>query len=337
MKYDVFGMCNPLFDIQAEVSDSLIGEIGLQKGAMQLIDADQQQRLVERIASQVVNAQAGGSGANTMIGVAMLGGTACYAGKLGADEHGGLYTSGLESCGVRLLASPGDGPTGISVILVTPDAERTMCTHLGICRELSPSDIDTAAIAESRYLYVTGYLWDTESQKAAVLHAMNSARTAGVKVALSLSDPFCVGRHKEDFLKIVREHVDILIGNGEEAMALTDTGTPEQAAAAMLHWCEVAVITLGARGSILGSSAGLIHVPAHTVVPVDSTGAGDMFAAGLLYGLTQGLSLEECGQIASCVAAQVVGKLGPRLERIDEGLLSQACATWRGPVAAVRV
>lgn len=328
MSYDVFGMCNPLYDIQAEIPETLLNELGYVKGSMSLIDEEQQRALVSRIYDHIVNAEAGGSGANTMIGVAMLGGKTCYAGKIGNDEHGTLYREGLRQKQVTVSAAQGDGTTGISVILVTPDAERTMCTFLGICRELGPEDVDEKAIQASKYLYVTGYLWDTDTQKAAVLKAMKEAKAAGVRVALSLSDPFCVNRHKADFLQIIHEHVDLLFGNEEEAQALTDTANPYDAIRAMAPYCDLAAVTMSDKGSLLREGDALVEIPPFPVQAVDTTGAGDMYAAGLLYGLTQGLPLETTGRLASYVSSQVVAQLGPRLDTLDmetvTGIIEQA-------------
>ncbi len=325
MAYDVFGMCNPLYDIQAEVPESALTELGYDKGGMYLIDAAQQSELVAKIVAHIVNTEAGGSGANTMIGVAQLGGTACYTGKLGDDAHGTLYTDGLNAKKVQSLAAKGQGTTGISVILVTPDAQRTMFTFLGMCRELGPDDVQADAIKDSKYIYVTGYLWDTDTQKEAVLKAMREAKAAGVKVALSLSDPFCVDRNKDDFLSIIGEHVDLLIGNADEAQALTDTATPQEAIAALAPYCELAAVTMDSRGSLLRSGNTTLTIPAFAVTPVDTTGAGDMYAAGILYGLTQGLPLEKTGRIASCAAAQVVGQMGPRLDTLNQAAIDRFC------------
>jgi sugar/nucleoside kinase (ribokinase family) len=326
MGYDVFGMCNPLYDIQAEVPDSLIAELDVTKGGMFLIDADQQKRMVARIYDHIVNAESGGSGANTMIGISQLGGTACYAGKIGNDEHGTLYSESLRARNVTVSVKAGDGTTGICLVLISPDAERTLCTYLGICREFGPDDLDLAALRDSKYLYVTGYLWDTDSQKAAVLSAMQEAKTAGVKVALSLSDPFCVNRHRSDFLDISAKYVDLLIGNHEEAQALFDVDNPMDAIRATKEYCESAVVTMGGKGALLRHGDQIIESEACSVKPIDSTGAGDMYAAGLLYGLTHGLSLEKTGRLASYVAAEVVGKLGPRLEAIDPAAVSRIVA-----------
>lgn len=323
MAYDVFGMCNPLYDIQAEITDSMLQELGVQKGGMFLVEEAQQRVIVSRIYDHIVNAEAGGSGANTMIGLAQLGGSACYTGKIGDDEHGALYRDGLEKQRVTVCTATGAGTTGICIVLVTPDTERTMCTYLGICRELGPEDVNRDALRASRYLYVTGYLWDTETQKAAVLRAMREAKAAGVPVALSLSDPFCVHRHKADFLQIVQEHVDLLFGNEEEAQVLTDTTTPFDAIRAMTPYCSLAAVTMGERGSLLREGEKLLEIPAYPVHPVDATGAGDMYAAGLLYGLTHGLPLEKTGRLASYLAAQVVAKLGPRLDSLERDAIAR--------------
>ncbi len=318
MTYDVYGMCNPLFDIQAEISDALLSELGYEKGGMFLIDAEQQKELVSKIYPHIVNTEPGGSGANTVIGLAQLGGTAAYTGKVAADEHGTLYIEGLTAKGIRLGAEAGQGTTGISVILITPDAQRTMCTFLGICRELSPEDVNLDLLRESRCLYVTSYLWDTDTQKAAVLKAMKAAKEAGLKVVLSLSDPFCVGRHKDELKAIIETYVDVLIGNKDEAQQLTDTDTPYAAAQALSETCELVAVTLDAKGSLLQSKTEAVEVPVYSVTPVDTTGAGDMYAAGLLYGLTHGLPLAKTGALASYVAAQVVGQLGPRVAQLNE-------------------
>jgi len=321
MKFDVFGMCNALFDIQAEVGDETLGELGLAKGTMALIDEDEQRRIVPRIYTHIVNTEAGGSGANTMIGLALLGGTACYTSRVGNDEHGEGYRDGLQAKGVKPNLGMADGTTGICLVLVTPDAERTMGTYLGLARELTKEDVNVGDLRASKYLYVTGYLWDTDNQKEAVLHAMREANTAGVKVALSLSDPFCVDRHKDDFRRLLRAHVDVIFANAQEAQALTDTNDPRAAARALADYSDLVVVTMDAGGSLLVRGDETHEIPVYPVTPVDTTGAGDMYAAGLLYGLTQNLSLPVAGRIASYAAAQVVAKLGPRLESIDGAMI----------------
>lgn len=323
MSFDVFSMCNALYDIQAEVPDQILAELDLEKGSMLLLSEEQQAAIVPRVYTHIVHTEAGGSGANTAFGVALLGGTACYTSRVGDDEHAGLYRTGLHERGVKPNLGTGTGATGVSLILVTPDAQRTMCTYLGRALELSEEDVNLDDLRASKYLYVTAYLWDTDNQKAAVLRAMKEANQAGVKVALSLSDPFCVHRHKDELLQLIHEHVDLLFGNYSEAEALTGTASPEAALEVLAKYSEIAVVTLDERGSLIRRGDEVVAIPVYPVKAVDTTGAGDMFAAGLLYGLTQGYSLEITGRIASYAAAQVVAKMGPRLESIDQEALAQ--------------
>ena len=329
MPFDVFGMCNALFDIQAEVDDSLLIQLGLDKGAMLLVDDRQQRAIVPSVYKHIVNTESGGSGANTMFGVALLGGTACFTSRVGRDEHAELYREGLSNKGVKPNLGSGDGATGICLVLVTPDAQRTMCTYLGEATNLVPTDVNVEDLRESKYLYITGYLWDRDNQKAAVLHAMRQANEAGVKVALSLSDPFCVNRHKSDFKRIIKDHVDLLFGNFHEAQELTDTTNPYDAAGALSQHSEIAVVTMDEKGSLIRRGEELHEIPVFPVEAVDTTGAGDMYAAGLLYGLTHGPTLDVTGRIASYAAAQVVAKLGPRLDSIDHGVIDKLKAGKR--------
>jgi sugar/nucleoside kinase (ribokinase family) len=323
MSFDVFSMCNALYDIQAEVPDEILAELALDKGSMILLSEEQQAAIVPRVYTHIVHTEAGGSGANTAFGVALLGGTACYTSRVGDDEHANLYRSGLGERGVKPNLGTGTGATGVSLILVTPDAQRTMCTYLGRSRELTADDVNLSDLRDSKYLYVTAYLWDTDNQKAAVVRAMEEANAAGVKVALSLSDPFCVHRHREELLQLIQRHVNLLFGNYSEAEALTGTDSPEEALRVLSQYSDIAVVTLDEKGSLIRRGEEVVAVPVYPVKAVDTTGAGDMFAAGLLYGLTQGYSLEVTGRIASYAAAQVVAKMGPRLEAIDQEALAQ--------------
>lgn len=322
MSFDVFGMCNALFDLQAEVPEALLDELGVQKGGMFLIDEQRQREIVPRIYNHLVHTEAGGSGANTMLGLSLLGGAASFTSRVGNDEHARLYRESLTGKGVKANLASGPGETGISLILITPDTQRTMLTFLGESLGLTANDVNVDDLQRSKYLYITGYLWDTDSQKEAVLHAMKQANKAGVKVAFSLSDPFCVHRHKADFQRLIRDHVDVLFGNYQEAEALTDTSDPDDACRALASHCEVAVVTLDDKGSLIRRGDELHRIPIYRVDAVDTTGAGDMYAAGLLYGLTRGLPLDATGRIASYCAAQVVAKLGPRLDRVDPAALA---------------
>ena len=317
MGFDVFGMCNALVDVQAKVDEPIIEELGLQKGGMFLIDERQRQYLVEYLAERVVHSEAGGSGANTMIGVSLLGGKACYTSKVADDEHGSLYRRSLSEKGVKPNLAVGEGSTGVSFILLTPDAQRTMCTYLGASQQLRPDEVNIDDLRRSRYLYITGYLWDAESQKQAVLHAMQEANRAGVRVAFSLSDIFCVRRHKTDFQRLLEQHVDVLIGNATEAQELSGGDNPYDAARLLADYCDVAVVTMDSRGALIRQGDVVHEIPAFRVQAIDATGAGDMYAAGLLHGLCAGLSLEVAGRLAAYTAAQVVTKLGARLDSIE--------------------
>ncbi|MCU0316056.1 MAG: adenosine kinase [Fimbriimonadaceae bacterium] len=311
--FDVFTMCNAIFDLQAEVDDQFLETIGYQKGAMNLVGHAEQEKVVPLIMDTIVNAEPGGSGANTAQGLSILGRKAAFMSCVGRDQHGQLYSEGLEERGVKANLRVSDGTTGLCLVLITPDAQRTMLTYLGTSREVGPADVNLADLQNSRYLYVTAYMWDTDLQKEAVTHAMTQAKRAGVKIALSLSDSFCVNRHKEDLLGLVQDHVDVICGNHLETMALTDTETPEDSLKALKSHCEVAAVTMGARGSILMEDGEVVAIPASPVKPIDTTGAGDFYMSGLLAGITKGLSLLETGQLASDIADIVIAKVSPRV------------------------
>jgi sugar/nucleoside kinase (ribokinase family) len=317
MQYDVFGMCNALYDIQAEVTDAQLEALGLSKGGMFLIDDSREQEILQTIEGQIVNTDAGGSGANTMIGIALLGGKTSFTSRVGQDKYGEMYTRSLTEKSVKANLARGEGRTGVSIILVTPDAQRTMCTYLGMSQNLQKEDILLDDLKDSSYLYVTGYLWDSDSQKEAVLQSMDFANKHGVRVALSLSDSFCVNRHKEDFLNILRRHVDIVFGNASEVKALTDTEDPYEAARALGDFTDIVVVTMDETGSFIRQEDSVYDIPSYKVQAVDTTGAGDMYAAGLLYGLTRQLDMFQTGKIAAYCAAQIVSKMGPRLNSID--------------------
>jgi sugar/nucleoside kinase (ribokinase family) len=323
MRFDVFGMCNALFDIQATVADRTLDDLGVRKGGMYLIDDRQRERVVAHISGSIVNTAAGGSGANTMSGLAMLGGSACYTSRVGEDDFGVRYREALASTGVQPNLGVGKGATGVSIILVTPDAQRTMLTYLGQSRELQPGDVAAGDIADSSCVYITGYLWDTDGQKAAVLYAMKEARRAGAKVAFSLADMFCVERNRDDFADLLRKCVNIVFANNDEARALTGAPTAAEAARALSAWCEVVAVTDGSRGSVVCKGTASVAIPVATVDVVDTTGAGDMYAAGLLYGLSRSMSIESAGSIASYCAGQVVSRMGPRLSGVDAGEIAR--------------
>jgi sugar/nucleoside kinase (ribokinase family) len=324
-QYDVFGMCNALFDLQAEISDPTLEALGIEKGTMRLVSAEEQRALVPAVYTHIVNTQAGGSGANTMIGIAQMGGTTSFTSRVGRDEHGPMYKASLEEFGVKPnLGEALQGETGLCLVLITPDAQRTMGTFLGVSQELHPEDINVADLVLSKYIYVTGYLWDTDTQKEAVEFAMRQARQTGTKVALSLSDPFCVGRHQADFERLLIEYVDIVFANREEARIMTGEEDALLAAKKLAALCSgLAVVTLDKEGSVLVQGEDVYEIPVYPVHAIDTTGAGDMYAAGILYGLSKDLPLPVTGRIAAWAAGKIVAHLGPRLPSLDRDAIAE--------------
>lgn len=312
MRFDVYGMCYALFDIQAAVPPSVLEELGLSAGAMYLLDADQHAAVVKHVRRYVVNTAAGGSGANTTIGVACLGGTACFTSRVGSDEFGPAYVRSMEEAGVQPDLPVGEGPTGLCIVLVTPDGQRTMCTHLGEGRNLRPEDLQLDHLRASRHLYVTGYLWDTDTQKEAVRLAIREAHRQGIPVALSLADRFCVQRNREDFLDLLRDSVSLVFGNADEATLLTGAGNAHDAARALSAGGRRAFVTMGAEGALVAENETLQEIPAVLVRALDTTGAGDAFAAGALYGLSRGMSPRDAATLGTRLAAHVVSRMGPR-------------------------
>ncbi len=312
-RFDVVGIGNALVDVIAHAPDSFIAEHGLVKGWMDLIDTDRAVQLYQALGSAVE--MSGGSAANTMCGVASFGGAAAYLGKVSDDELGRVFGHDLLAVGVQFR--PGDHiddvPTGRCIIVVTPDAERTMNTYLGASSLYCAGDVDDAAVAGGRVLYMEGYLYDRPEAKEAFRHAASVAHAAGRMVSLTLSDSFCVDRHRDDFLSLVADEVDLLFGNESELLALYQTDSFDAAVAELRRHCPFAAITVGAKGSIVVDGDEIIRVPPVPVRKViDTTGAGDLYAAGFLYGLTAGRPLDECGQFGSIAAAEVISHVGPR-------------------------
>ncbi len=312
---DVVGVGNAIVDVVTRADDALVARLGLRKGAMTLVDEARAQALHERMGPGVETS--GGSAANTLAGIASLGGKGAYIGKVRNDRLGEAFRRDIRAAGVgdRVRRRAGGPPTARCLIFVTPDAERTMGTSLGISVELGPADIDPEVIGAARITYLEGYLFDKEPAKAAFVKAAEAAHAAGRKVALSLSDPFCVERHRASFRHLVSGHVDILFANEAEIASLFETGSADEAVAAAQAACEVAAITRGAEGSRIAAGGEVIAVAAEPVDRVvDTTGAGDLFAAGMLYGMTNGYPLETCGRIGSIAAGEIVGHYGARPE-----------------------
>ncbi len=309
----VVGVGNAIVDVISNVEESFITEHGLEKGAMTLIDTERAISLYDVMPSPTE--VGGGSAANTIVGIASLGATAGYIGKVRDDALGATFRDDLRAAGVTYdmpLASAGE-PTARSMIQVTPDAERTMNTFLGISAALEPADIDLAFVASTEILYCEGYLYDAPPAKEAIRLAMTTAKEAGKKVSLTLSDGFCVDRHRDDFLALIVDTVDILFGNEDEIGSLYQTTDFDEAARRAAADCDLVCLTRSAEGSVIlngGESIEVAAVPVANVV--DTTGAGDLYAAGVLFGIASGRDLATCGRLGSLAASEVISHIGPR-------------------------
>jgi sugar/nucleoside kinase (ribokinase family) len=312
---DVVGIGNAIVDVIARADDAFITANGLEKGAMTLIDADRAEELYGKMGPGIE--MSGGSAGNTMAGIASLGGKGAYIGKVKDDLLGTVFRHDIRAIGVRFDSQPATegAPTARCLILVTPDAQRTMNTYLGACVELGPDDIDADLIQSAQVTYLEGYLWDKPLAKQAFLKAAKLAHAGDRKLSLTLSDSFCVNRHRAEFADLVQNHVDILFGNEHEIMALYQVDTFEEALAAVRGQCETAVLTRSEKGSVVVTASEIHEVPAdHIDRLVDTTGAGDLFAAGFLHGYTHGRGLPDCARIAAIAAAEVIGHVGARPE-----------------------
>ncbi|NQU65502.1 MAG: adenosine kinase [SAR324 cluster bacterium] len=314
MKYDVFGLGNPIIDIILHVDDSFIMSLGLEKGSMNLVDTKRQKDILENSAGLPLATALGGSCANTMVMTAQLGGKTAYGGKLGKDQLGDDYQNQLIQNGVSSYLVRQEGMTGSTIILVNPDAERTMNTHLGMCQAFSSEDISKEGIENSDYLYVEGYLWDTAIQQEAVIAALQYAKAADTKIALTLSDSFCVERHKKEFQQLMDNYVDILFCNDQEAGFITGEKEPDKQLEIISRSVDHVVLTLGKNGSKIKCNGHAVNIDAFQAKAIDTTGAGDSFAAGYLYGITQGFSIEKAGTLAAYCAATIVEQNGPRFK-----------------------
>ena len=325
--YDVVGIGNAIVDVLVQADDDLLDNFELTKGTMALVDAAQAERLYASVGPGLETS--GGSAANTLAGVAQLGGRAGFIGRVRNDQLGGIFSHDIRSVGARFdTPAATEGPsTARCLILVTPDAQRTMCTYLGASVGLDPADLDLEMVAQAKVLYLEGYLWDSDEAKAAFIAAAEVARAHGGEVALSLSDAFCVERHRESFQELVDGHVDILFANEMEITALYKANSFEEAADQVRGRCKLAALTRSELGSVVLNGAGTHSVAPFQLGPLlDTTGAGDLYAAGFLHAYTQGQDAEACGRLGSLCAGQVVTQLGPR----PQGSLKQLVAQHLG-------
>ena len=314
-RFDVIGVGNAIVDVLAQADDEFLGQNNLDKGMMTLIEADRARQLYEIMGPAIE--VSGGSAANTLAGLASLGGKGAYIGKIRNDQLGGVFSHDIRAAGVDFRSWPAnDGPpTARCLIFVTPDAQRTMQTYLGVSVELSSEDIDPEAIGSAQITYLEGYLFDRDAAKKAFVKAAEIAHAAGRKVALTLSDPFCVDRHRAEFLHLISGHIDILFANQAEIESLFEVTEFDDALQKIRGHCETAALTRGSQGSVVISGDELHVIDAHPVDRVvDTTGAGDLYAAGFLYGFTQGKDLAACGHFGNLCAAEIISHFGARPE-----------------------
>lgn len=338
MKYDVIGIGNALLDYQVEVPFEFIEKHSLTRGSMTLVDEKTQHKLISEIRAlkgkDAIRTTSGGCAANTLAGFQSFGGKGYFIGKIAEDDHGEFYKQDLKSCGIGFDLHPGtSAQTGTCLALITPDAERTMLTHLGIAVELGPRDISFETIQKSDMVYIEGYLWDSQSARAASREAMKMAKEQKKKIAFTFSDSFCVGRYHDDFVSLAKEHINVLFCNEDEAKMATKTATAEDAFQVMKGWCETVSITAGARGAFVSRHHGkeTEEVPTWPVNLVDTLGAGDLFAAGFLYGLSTNHSLRECGYLGCYAASKIIQQMSARL---NGPLSSEYQTAVQGPLAS---
>ncbi|MFM9109448.1 MAG: adenosine kinase [Prochlorococcaceae cyanobacterium] len=321
---DVVGIGNAIVDVLVQADDRFLDDHGLTKGTMALIDEAQAERLYASVGPGLETS--GGSAANTLAGIAQLGGRAGFIGRVRDDQLGQIFAHDIRSVGARYdTPAAGSGPsTARCLILVTPDAQRTMCTYLGASVHLSGDDLDLDLVRQANLLYLEGYRWDSEEAKRAFIAAAEAARASGGQVALSLSDAFCVDRHRQSFQELVDGHVDVLFANEMEITALYEANSFEEAADQVRGRCKVAALTRSEQGSVVLSGADTLAIEPFSLGQlVDTTGAGDLYAAGFLHGYTRGESLERCGRLGSLCAGQVVTQLGPRPQADLKALVAQ--------------
>ena len=317
MGYHVYGIGNALVDMEFEVSPDVLRQLNIDKGVMTLVDETRQDELLHQLNQAGGKRSCGGSAANTMVAIAQLGGKGFYSCKVANDDTGSFYLEDLLGCGVNTNLQNGDrepGTTGKCLVMITPDADRTMNTFLGITANLSETELVPEALADSEYLYIEGYLVSSPSAKAAAIKAREMAQAAGVKTALSLSDPNMVEFFKSGLLEMIGSGLDFVFANEDEALKMTDTQTLSEAVEHLKTLAKGFAITRGDRGSIIFDGQEMMEIEPVPVKAIDTVGAGDMYAGAFLYGITQGMSFAKAGKLASLASSRIVTRFGPRLE-----------------------
>jgi len=315
MSYDVYGVGAALVDVQARVKDEIFTKLPYEKGIMTLVDDATQVQVLSQLNGASISRCAGGSAANTIIGVADFGGKGAFAGKVSSDPLGDFFLEDMQNLGVKMEVQPAPGQTGTCVVLITEDAQRTMLTHLGVSSTLGPDDIRESEIVKSKYVYIEGYLFTGDSTRAAALRTIELAKKHGVKVAFTASDPFLINLFRDQFWELIKGPVDLLFCNLDEARSLTGLEDAIDCAHEIHKHSENVALTMSGDGSIIMHEGEAIPVQAAPVKAIDTTGAGDMYAAGLLYGVTNGMTWKQAGHLASQAAGRVVAQMGARLSR----------------------
>ncbi|WP_417586636.1 adenosine kinase [Pararhodobacter oceanensis] len=314
--YQVAGIGNAIVDVISTVDDPFLERMEIHKGIMQLIERERAETLYAAMDDR--QEASGGSVCNTIAGAGALGLKTALVGRVRDDDLGRFFASDTERAGTAFVNPPvagGELPTSRSMIFVTPDGERSMNTYLGISAEVGPDDVDAAVMADTEVLFLEGYLFDKPKGKEAFLKAARACRTAGGRVGIALSDPFCVDRHRADFRQLVANEMDYVIGNQQEWTSLYQVNDLDEALALAAADCEIVVCTRSGEDVVLIQNGARVEAPVRKVVPVDATGAGDQFAAGFLYGLVKDLPLETCGRMGCIAAAEVITHLGARPHR----------------------
>ncbi len=314
-KYDVYGLGNALVDMEFEISDQFLQDNGIDKGVMTLVDENQQHELIEQLDTFEGNKASGGSAANTLIAVSSMGGSSYYSCKVADDDLGHFYLNDLKTANVdcNMEGKHKGGITGKCLVMVTPDAERTMHTFLGVSSELSPYEVSEDAIKNAGFCYLEGYLTTSESGKAANIEARKIAEMNNIKTALTFSDPFVAEHFRDGFTETIGDGIDLLFCNEVEALSYTRKDSIDDAVEVIKTFAKTFAITLGAEGAAVYDGKNLISIAANPVKAVDTNGAGDLFAGAFMYGLTHGKSFEEAGALASKASSIIVSQFGPRL------------------------
>ena len=316
-KYDVTGIGNALVDIEFKVKDQFFAENAVEKGLMTLVDEERQNALMAVINTEEAKKQCGGSAGNTVIAISQFGGKSYYSCKVANDELGHFYMNDMKDAGVTHNLNESnlaEGITGKCLVMVTEDAERTMNTYLGITETYSIADVNEAAIKDSKYLYIEGYLITSENGKQAMKHAKKIAEASGVKVALTFSDPAMVKYFKDPLTEVIGASVDLLFANEEEAMLFTGKDNLRDAREELKKVAKHFVITQGKNGALIYDGDTFIDIEPYATTAIDSNGAGDMFAGAFMYGITNGHSYASSGKLASMASSKIVGQFGPRLQ-----------------------